>query len=124
LPTVNPHGNKIPPAPGEGGQGQNQDGFYELLATDNLVDDCAPLELWVTDTGSGVVFGPFEVGTKIKYTEDADAIPEIKKMGSGKGKAKAIDWHIIGNGDARLTAVDQSGNTSAPVMCLVPPPPM
>jgi hypothetical protein len=123
LPTVNPHGNNVPPAPGEGGQGQNQDGFYELLATDNLVDDCAPLELFVTDTGSGIVFGPYDVGTKIKYTEDADAIPEAKKMGSGKGKAKAIDWHIIGNGDARLTAVDQSGNTSAPVMCLVPPPP-
>jgi hypothetical protein len=123
LPTVNPHGNKIPPAPGEGGQGQNQDGFYELLAEDNLVADCDPLQLWVTDTGSGVVFGPFDVGTKIKYTEDADATVEIKKMGSGKGKAGAIDWHIIGNGDAALTAVDPAGNESSPAMCLVPPPP-
>ena len=44
-------------------------------------------------------------------------------MGRGKGKANAIDWHIIGNGDAQLTAVDQSGNVSDPESCLVPPPP-
>ena len=43
--TVNPSGNTIPAAPGKGGQGQNQDGFYQLLATDN-VD--AAVEIWVT----------------------------------------------------------------------------
>ena len=125
VPTVNPHGENIPPAPGEGGQGQNQDGFYELLAEDNLVEDCAPLQLFVIDDGSGTVFGPYAVGAKIKYTEDADATPEAKNIGSGngKGKADAIDVHIIGNGDALLIAVDQSGNVSDQVSCLVPPPP-
>jgi hypothetical protein len=68
------------------------------------------------------VFGPFAVGTVIKYTQDPDAIPEMKKMGGGK--ADNLTWHIIGNGDAEVTAVDQSGNTSAAVFCLVPPPPM
>ena len=30
---------------------------------------------------------------------------------------------ITGNGDAEVFATDFSGNTSAPVACLVPPPP-
>jgi hypothetical protein len=124
LETVNPHGKNVPTAPGQGGQGQNQDGFYKLLATDNLVVGCDPLELFVTDTGSGTVFGPYAVGTKIKYTEDSTAIPVAKKIGSNKGAADAVYVHIIGNGDAQLTATDQSGNTSVPVYCLVPPPPM
>jgi hypothetical protein len=127
IPTVNPHGNNDPNAPGNGGQGQNQDGFYELLAEDNLVIGCAPLELFVTDDGSGTVFGPFPVGTKIKYTQDPDEVPAIQPMGgnngNGNGQGNAVDWHIWGTGDAVLTAVDQSGNISDPVNCLVPPPP-
>jgi hypothetical protein len=35
----------------------------------------------------------------------------------------AIDWHITLRGDAAVTATDASGNTSAPVSCLVPPRP-
>ena len=124
---VNPHGNNKPKAPGEGDQGQNQDGFYELLAEDNLVDDCAPLMLYLTDDGSGTVFGPFDVGTVIKWTEDDDRLPEIAPMGgnngNGNGQSNAVDWHIWGHGDGQLTAVDQSGNVSDPAACLVPPAP-
>ena len=122
--TVNPHGNNVPKAPGQGGQGQNQDGFYELTATD-LVWPQDALDIFVTDTGSGTVFGPFSVETLFKYTEDADATPEAKKIGSDndKGQADAVDVHIIGNGDAAVTAVDGSGNVSDPVACLVPPLP-
>lgn len=127
VPTENPHGNTEPTAPGEGEQGQNQDGFYELLATDNLVADCEPLVLFITDNGSGVQFGPFGVGTEIKYIQDSDAIPEIAAMGgnngNGNGQSRDVDYRIKGTGDAVLTAVDQSGNVSAPVNCLVPPPP-
>jgi len=127
VPSENPHGKNEPSAPGKGGQGQNQDGFYELLAEDNLVDDCAPLQLYVTDMGSGTVFGPFPVGTEIKYIENPDGAPEIAPMGgnngNGNGKSKDVDWRIKGVGDAALTAVDQSGNVSAPAACLVPPPP-
>jgi hypothetical protein len=85
------------------------------------------LEIYVTDTGSGTVFGPYPVGTRIKYTEDATATPMAKPMGGNNGtggNATAVDFHIIGNGDASVTAVDGSGNESDPVMCLVPPPPM
>lgn len=123
LETVNPHGNNVPPAgsttlPGPKG-GQNEDGFYELIATD-LVDP-NPL-IFVVDTGSGMEFGPFVSGTKIKYTEAPGATPEQKTIGSSKGQAGAIDWHIIGNGDATLKAIDFSGN-EATASCLVPPPP-
>jgi hypothetical protein len=124
--TVNPHGNRKPVAPGNGGQGQNQDGFYEPSATDDVWPP-EDLELFVEDTGSGVVFGPFPVGTLIKYTESNGAVPEIKPMGgnngNGNGNANAVDWHINGTGDASVTAVDGSGNVSDPVFCLVPPPP-
>ncbi|MEA3338254.1 MAG: hypothetical protein U9R25_20385 [Chloroflexota bacterium] len=125
TPTVNPHGNNNPNAPGQGGQGQNQDGFYEMTAED-LVWPPEDLEMFVTDTGSGTVFGPYPVGTKIKYTEDSNATPIAKLMGGqGQGnQAHAIDWHIIGNGDAAVTAVAGSGNMSVPAACLVPPPPM
>lgn len=118
LPSVNPNGKK-PQAPGNGGQGQNQDGFYVIDATDSFWP-ADTLQVSVTDSGSGIVFGPYDVGTVIKYTEDADATPEVKTIG---GPNSAVDWHIIGNGDAEVTAVDGSGNVSEPVDCLVPPAP-
>jgi hypothetical protein len=118
-PTMNPSGNNVPKAPGKGGQGQNQDGFYLASGTDVVWGD--QLQIYITDSGSGTVFGPFPVGVTFKYTQDPSAVPEQKTMGGGP--ADYINWHIIGNGDALLTAVDGSGNTSTPVSCLVPPPP-
>ncbi len=121
--TTNPHGKNIPPAgsttlPGSKG-GQNEDGFYELLTKD-VVDPNG--SIYVEDTESGIVFGPFENGTKIKYTE-ANSLPRQKKIGSDKGEAGAVLWHITGNGDAAVYAVDFSGNESEHVSCLVPPLP-
>lgn len=121
LPTVNPSGKKVPPA-GDKSPGQNEDAFYELTAWDDVWPD-ESLEVFVEDTGSGTVFGPYPVGTKIKYTEDADATPEAKKIGSDKGKADAVDVHIIGKGDPVVYAVDGSGNQSSNATCFVPPPP-
>jgi len=120
LETVNPAGKKVPPAgsttlPGPKG-GQNEDGFYELTATDAVDPD--PL-VYVMDSGSGTVFGPFVSGVRIKYTQDPDAIPTQQTMG---GPNSAIDWHIMGTGDAILQGVDFSGNVGT-ASCLVPPPP-
>ncbi len=78
------------------------------------------LMIYVVDTGSGTVWGPFQVGTNIKYTEANGAPPKIKEMGSD---TDAVDFHITGNGDAAVYAVDGSGNVSTTVSCLVPPPP-
>jgi len=115
IETTNPHGKKVPPAKAK--SNENKDGFYDLLAP----DFCDPNpDIFVTDTGSGTVFGPFASGTKIKYTEDQDATPEKKKIGSNNGQAGAIAWHIIGNGDACVSAVDFSGNEAGCMSCMVP----
>lgn len=123
--TVNPHGKTTPPAgnttlPGPKG-GQNEDGFYELSATDNISTP-AEIVIEVIDSGSGTVFGPFAVGDKIKYTEAPGATPGSKKIGSTNGQASAIAAHITGSGDPVVKATDFSGNM-ATVSCLVPPPP-
>ena len=115
-PTVNPSGIRIPRAPGNGGQGQNQDGFYEVTAEDD-VWPVADVETFVVDTGSGTVFGPFESGMKMKYIEAPGAPVRIRPMNG------SVDWQIIGNGDAAVYAIDGSGNQSDPVECRVPPPP-
>lgn len=117
--TVNPAGNNIPKAPANGGQGQNQDGFYQLNAED-AVWPAEDIDIYVIDTGTGTVFGPFAVGTNIKYTEANGATPSQELMG---GPDSAVAWHIKGQGDMAIVAVDGSGNASDPLLCLVPPPP-
>ena len=56
-------------------------------------------------------------GLKIKLVQAPGATPN-QKPGPG-----AVDWHITLKGDGSMYAVDASGNQSAPVSCLVPPPP-
>jgi hypothetical protein len=68
LESVNPHGNKTPPAgsttlPGPKG-GQNEDGFYQLTAVD--ICDANP-QIFISDA-SGVAFGPFSSGDVVKIT--------------------------------------------------------
>lgn len=112
--SVNPHGAKKPQAPGTG---QNEDGFY-LLEAEDLLDPNPTV--FVKDAGSGTIFGPFASGTTIKYTQAPGATPSQKPMG---GPNSAVEWHIQGTGDMETYAVDGSGNESAHVSCLVPPPP-
>jgi hypothetical protein len=114
----NPNGKTIPPAgsttlPGPKG-GQNEDGFYRLLAVDNV--DPNP-KIFVADDGSSFVAGPFANGDVVKITQAPDATPLSKKM------AGAVVAHIILKGDALVYAVDASGNQSDPISCKVPPPP-
>ena len=116
--TTNPAGKNVPKAPGNGGHGQNQDGFYELTGADEVFP-ASSLQVFVIDTGTGTSFGPFAVGTKIKYTEANGATPSITPMG---GPNSAVAWHIKGQGDAQLKVVDGAGNSST-AACLVPPRP-
>jgi hypothetical protein len=104
---VNPSGNHVPNA-------HNEDGFFELTASDAV--DPNP-QIFVVDLGTGTVFGPFPSGTNVKYTQAPGATPSISP-GAGD-----VDWKIKGQGDMGVFAVDGSGNTSATVSCLVPPPP-
>ena len=112
---TNPHGKNVPKA-----TNQNPDGFYLLTAEDNV--DPNP-QLFVVDSETGEIFGPFDSGTTIKYTEANGASRSEKKIGSTNGKAGAVMSHLTGQGDALLVAVDSSGNVSDAVACLVPPPP-
>ena len=112
---TNPHGKNVPKA-----TNQNPDGFYLLTAEDNV--DPNP-QLFVVDSETGEIFGPFDSGTTIKYTEANGASRSEKKIGSTNGKAGAVMWHLTGKGDALLVAVDASGNVSEVAECLVPPPP-
>jgi von Willebrand factor type A domain-containing protein len=107
TPTNNPAGGTIPPA-------TNEDGFYKLSATDAV--DPNP-QLFIRDSASPAVFGGFPTGTKIKLVQAPGAQP-VQKPGVGD-----INWKITLKGDALVSAVDASGNRSAPVMCLVPPRP-
>ncbi|KAB7745595.1 VWA domain-containing protein [Nostocoides sp. F2B08] len=115
VPGPNP-GGQIPAAPGSGGRAQNPDGFYTISAVDD-VWGAVDVDLFVTDDGSGHVFGAFDNPSNIKYTQAPGAEP-AQKAGSG-----AVDWNLKGKGDAVLTAEDGSGNVSDPVDCLVPPAP-
>lgn len=124
IASVNPHGGTVPPAgsstlPGAQG-GQNEDGFYLLTAGDSVDPDP---RIFVTDTGSGTVFGPFTNGSRIKYTQANGTDARIKSIGSVRGSAGAVQVHILGNGDAAVSASDSSQNMSAPVDCMVPRPP-
>jgi len=121
--TTNPHGQTVPPAgsttlPGPRG-GQNEDGFYLISGT---TSGTGSVQVFVVDTGSGTVFGPYPSGTKIKYTEANGATPNEKKIGSTNGQAGAVLVHITGTGDAAVYAVS-NGVQSPLVFCLVPPPP-
>lgn len=123
--SVNPHGQKIPPAgsttlPGPKG-GQNEDGFYRLLAVD-AVDPNPQIFVQGTSGNPSPAFGPFASGIVVKINEAPGATPSSKPMGSSNGEADAVTWHITLDSDAVVTAVDASGN-AASVSCLVPPPP-
>lgn len=106
-PTTNPSGNNVP-------GGSNEDGFFVLLASDAVDPDP---EIFIHDSASSFVAGPFPSGTTIKLIQSPGGKPSVTP---GPG---VIDWRVRLNGDALLIAVDDSGNESDPVACLVPPPP-
>ena len=116
--SVNPSGKNVPKAGATrpNPQGQNQDGFYQLLGG----DEGGMLDVYVMDMETGVVFGPYASGTNIKYTENK-AIPSVKPMA---GPTSAVDYKITGQGDAAVFAVDVNDVMSKPAFCMVPPPPM
>jgi len=114
LQGVNPSGKKIPKAGSNPNSGQNPDGFYQVLARDN----CDPNpKIYVQDSVSGYVFGPFANGDVLKITQSPGGKP---KQSPGPGSIVA-DLRI--RGDALVYGVDAAGNTSTPISCLVPPPP-
>jgi hypothetical protein len=111
---VTPPSVSCPPGPNPAGnepKADNQDGFYRMVASDN-VDASVPVS--IKDLGSGTVFGPYASSTTFKLTQ-APGSPVTVKAFRG-----AVEWKFTFNGDAQLIATDAAGNT-ATATCLVPP---
>lgn len=92
-------------------QGGDPDGFFMVTASDN-VD--ASVDVWVDDTGSDALFGPYADGTTFKITQAPGATPQAKPF------VGAVDWKLRLKGDALMTATDAAGNTTT-ALCEVPP---
>lgn len=111
---TNPSGNNVPHAGNDAGKsGQNPDGFYQLLASDNV----GVSTVVVCDTGSSFCSGPFLPDDQVKITQAPGATPSDERPGPG-----VIVSHLTINGDAMLIVTDTTGNVNQ-VQCLVPPPP-
>jgi hypothetical protein len=124
----NPHGETVPPAgsttlPGPRG-GQNEDGFYQVGVLSGETVGSVILSDGCGDGFSGTVYGTFDGGTVVKYTEANGTTPRFEPMagnnGGGDGASEAVDWHIWGNGD--LLVCNAAAPTSC-ICCFVPPPP-
>ena len=100
----NPAGHSVP---------ASEAGFRTLTGVDVVDTD---VEIFVRDTASSAVFGPYPSGTNIKLTQAPGATPQAKP---GQG---AVNWQITLKGDATVAAVDNFGN-KATTTCFVPPPP-
>jgi hypothetical protein len=124
----NPHGENVPPAgsttlPGPKG-GENEDGFYQVGVLSGETVGSVILSDGCGDGFSGTVYGTFDGGTVVKYTEANGTTPRFEPMagnnGQGGGASEAVDWHIWGNGD--LLVCNAAQPTSC-ICCFVPPPP-
>ncbi|MFC1861384.1 hypothetical protein ACFLYL_03840 [Chloroflexota bacterium] len=136
---VNPSGKNVPPAgwstlPGRKG-GRNDDGFYQLFyrippcwpTPDDPIDP-SDATIWVGTKELGPLFGPYDKGVVVKITEAPGAKPTEKKIGSKKGKAKAVVSHITLPADPMIFLCVKDADDNLKVIarcgkCLVPPPP-
>lgn len=116
IPTTNPTWKNIPKS-GEKSKWQNEDGFYQVIVTDN-VDKYVEYDInWL---GLGI----FESEDKFKITEAPWTKPRIKKIGtsSATGSSDEVTAHLMLNSDPIITATDAAWNTATGT-CLVPPMP-
>src|SRR5205085_913692 len=106
TPTTNPGGKNIPGQNASPKAGQNPDGYYQLLGVDP--DSPAPA-IFVGDTGSSFVAGPYAPGTKVKITQTPGADPLGRGAADGAGELlDARPAHAAQRAEAReeLAALD------------------
>jgi hypothetical protein len=116
--STNPSGKETPTGQGKGkGMGQNPSGFYQLFTED--ICDPNPL-IYIGAESDPYLFGPFESGIVVKFTEAPGAAPECKPIGSVNGKAETVEYHVTLPADPYVTVVDFSGNAQSCTDCLVP----
>ncbi len=110
---TNPSGKQTPNAGNNPNSGQNPDGFFQLVASDNV----GITSILVCDSGSGFCSSPFANNDTVKITQAQGVTPSDNRPGPG-----VITSHLKFNGDAFVLVTDTSGNT-AQAACLVPRPP-
>lgn len=109
--TTNPSGDNVPAAgSGTGNSGQNPDGFYQMVFSDNVPGATAML----VDSASSFSVAVAN-GEKDKLVQAPGAVPNWKP-GSGD-----ITKKVTTNGDAQLVVTDAAGNVST-AWCRVAPP--
>lgn len=113
LPTSNPSGKNVPAAGTNPKSGQNPDGFYQLLGSDNV----AVASIVVRDSNSSFVSNPFNNDDKVKITQAPGATPSDSRPGPG-----VMVSHLTLKGDGILRVTDTSGNVTE-VTCRVAPLP-
>ena len=84
-------------------------GYYQLTATSALYD-AAQLQVYVKDSASAFVAGPYPSGTVVKIKKSG-----VTGIGPASGPA-SVTINVLGNGQAY--AVDPAGQVSASVTCL------
>jgi hypothetical protein len=75
----------------------------QVLASDNC--DANPT-IYIADSASAFIAGPFVSGDVVKLSTDPRGTPSQKKMGG------AVNTHVILNGTALLFSTDADGNAS------------
>jgi hypothetical protein len=83
----------------------NPDGFYQLLAEDD--NDPNP-KIYVADSESSFVAGPFANGDLVKITRNSGSA-------AGQKPGGGVVAHITLNGTGLIYATDSDGNSSTPV---------
>ncbi|PYJ06181.1 MAG: hypothetical protein DME25_07085 [Verrucomicrobia bacterium] len=111
----NPGDKKIPVSGKNPSSGQNPDGYYQLLSKDNC--DANPT-LFVGDTASAFVAGPFVNGAIVKLSQSPGGTPY-----SDTNTPPPIVAHIHLKGDGLIYATDSAGNVGTGVICKIPPKP-
>jgi hypothetical protein len=107
-PAPNPSGKNVPVPRKTTTTGVDPAGFYQLLATDNC--DPAPA-IFVADSASAFIAGPFASGDIVKITQSMDEQPFQNHS------PRNVVAHIHLKGDALIYGVDSAGNAGMAVGC-------
>ena len=128
--SVNPHGNVIPgvnyPTPDgtDSNRPHNPDGFTTIGYGDPPPGSI--VEVWYGDKNNKLVWGPYDLGLTVKWTQIPGSDYEIKDIGSFDakgGQAEAVAYHFIVPGEP-WCSVKVNGIWWYSGPCLVPPPDM
>jgi len=110
-------GNRNAEADKDSEREEDPDGLFQLLGHDNC--DSSP-RLYLQDSASGFLAGPFANGDIVKITKKHGR-QDLDDAKDSKNARNPIVAHIGLEGNGLLYGVDASGNVGASVLCSVRP---